>query len=118
MRPQEIGKAYDEITHLWERDDFDRSNGIEAHERAIAFCTNRGRALDVGCGCSGRFIDLLQREGFRPEGVDVSGRMVCLARQRNPEVSFFHQDICEWEIPGRDRISRSSHWPRLRLQAS
>jgi len=99
MNPDDIGKAYNTITHLWEREEFDRNNGIEAHKRAISFVENKGYALDVGCGCTGRFIDLLQAEGFEVEGVDVSSKMVELAKQRHPEVTFHQQDICQWEIP-------------------
>jgi 2-polyprenyl-3-methyl-5-hydroxy-6-metoxy-1,4-benzoquinol methylase len=101
MHPDATGKAYDELTHLWTRADFDRGNGIEAHRRAIAFTDRRGRALDVGCGCTGRFIELLQTEGFAPEGIDVSAQMVVLARQRHPQVPIHHGDICGWELQQR-----------------
>lgn len=97
MKPKEIGQAYNQITHLWEREDFNRQNGIAAHERAIAFQKNRGKALDVGCGCTGRFIDLLLDEGFSPEGVDISDKMITLAQNRHPAITFHHEDICEWE---------------------
>ena len=59
----------------------------------------RGNALDVGCGCNGRLIDLLRSEGFTVEGIDVSERMVALARRRDPDVQFYHADICEWNLP-------------------
>lgn len=98
MNPSEIGSAYDEITHLWDGGDFDRTNGIEQHKRALKFAKNRGNALDVGCGCTGRFIDLLQSEGFSPEGLDISARMISLARKRHPNVVFHHKDVCEWAI--------------------
>lgn len=98
MKPTDIGKVYNQIAHLWESDKFNRSNGIEQHERAISFVENRGKALDVGCGCTGRFIELLQREGFDVEGIDISEEMVGLARKRHPEITFHLQDICEWDI--------------------
>lgn len=98
MNPKEIGKAYDKITHLWESQDFNRNNGIEEHKRAFAFLEIRGKALDVGCGCTGRFIDLLLNEGFTPEGVDISEEMIRLAKNRHPELVFHHQNICEWHV--------------------
>lgn len=98
MNPIEIGKAYDEITHIWAGEDFDKNNGIEQHKRAVMFARNRGKALDVGCGCTGRFIELLLSEGFAPEGVDISKEMIRLAKLRHPEVVFHHQDICEWPL--------------------
>ena len=81
MNPSDIGKAYDEITHLWESEKFNRSNGIEQHKRAIAFSENTGHALDIGCGCTGRFIDLLIDNDFTPEGVDISEKKISLAKK-------------------------------------
>ena len=100
MNPKDIGKAYDEITHLWQSDKFNRSNGIAQHNRAITFVKNRNFALDVGCGCTGRFIDLLLEEGFTTEGIDISEKMISLAKKRHPEIRFHKADICEW-IPAK-----------------
>ncbi len=99
MKPKEIGKAYNQITHLWERDEFNRGNGIKQHERAIAFVKNSGHALDVGCGSTGRIIDLLLDKGFKPEGVDISTEMIRLAKIKHPEISFHQKDITKWELP-------------------
>ncbi|EDX88106.1 trans-aconitate 2-methyltransferase [Alcanivorax sp. DG881] len=99
MDPTETGKKYDTLTHLWESEKFNRQNGVEAHKRALQFVRRKGRALDVGCGCTGRFIDLLQEQGFTPEGVDISAKMLRLARDRHPDVTFHHQDICQWDSP-------------------
>lgn len=96
MNPDKIGKAYDAITHLWERKDFNRLNGVEQHQRALAFVKSKVNALDVGCGSTGRFIELLCREGFITEGIDVSEKMVQLARKRDPDITIHQQDICEW----------------------
>ncbi len=98
MTPTEIGLAYDRITHLWQNQSFDQNNGIEQHKKAIAFTQSRGKALDVGCGCTGRLIDLLLDLGFEPEGIDISVEMIDLARQKQPTVKFYHEDICEWDI--------------------
>ena len=99
MTPSEIARSYDQLADHWNSDAFNRANGMEPHKRAIAFLKNKGHALDVGCGSSGRFIDLLESQGFNAEGVDVSGRMIELARQRHPQLNFHHADIREWELP-------------------
>ena len=101
MKPEQIGKAYDQITHLWQSDDFNRENGIEAHRRALSFVKTKGKALDIGCGCTGRFFDLMLSEGFTPEGlagIDMSDRMLALARQRHPDVELFKADICTHQL--------------------
>jgi SAM-dependent methyltransferase len=97
MTPTDVGRSYDSITHMWASPEVPL-NGLAPHERAIRFVKSRGYALDVGCGCNGRFIDLLRKAGFTVEGVDVSEQMVALAMQRDADVRFHHADICEWDL--------------------
>ncbi len=99
MTPDDIAKGYDALADHWNSDAFPRSNGIAQHERAIAFLSQKHRALDVGCGSSGRLIDLLTSHGFAVEGLDISSRMIELAKRRHPNLSFHHADICRWELP-------------------
>ncbi|GGB96394.1 hypothetical protein GCM10011352_23140 [Marinobacterium zhoushanense] len=99
MQPKQIGLAYDQITQLWTRPEFNQANGIHQHERAIAFTNMRGAALDVGCGCNGRIEQLLLEKGFTPEGVDISARMIEQMRARFPSLTFHHADICTWPLP-------------------
>lgn len=97
MDPIDIAHAYDTITHLWSSNNFDKNNGIEQHRRAISFANKKGKALDVGCGPTGRFIELLQSEGFEPEGLDLSVEMLRLAKKKHPKIQFHHENICEWK---------------------
>lgn len=99
MQPTDIGKGYDEIADVWNAASFDRQNGIEQHRRALAFCENKRHAIDIGCGSSGRIIDLLLDEGFEVEGLDLSSRMLELARRRHPNLRFHQADICHWGFP-------------------
>ena len=98
MNPTEIGRSYDAIAHVWQEPQI-QSNGIRQFERALQFSTPRPTALDVGCGSSGRFMDLLGRHGFHVEGVDVSEQMIALARKRHPQGTFYHADIVAWPLP-------------------
>ncbi|MFM2587620.1 class I SAM-dependent methyltransferase [Vibrio sp. TBV020] len=98
MNPSDIGKAYDQITHMWQSDDFNMKNGIDAHNRALQFSTNSGKALEVGCGCTCRFIDLLSEQGFEVSGLDVSTKMLKLAKEKRPEVNFIQADICQYQL--------------------
>jgi SAM-dependent methyltransferase len=99
MTPQEIAQSYDQIADRWHSDTFPRDNGIPQHERAIAFLNEKHHALDIGCGSSGRIIDLLLMHGFKVEGLDISSQMIALARQRHPDITIHHADIREWEFP-------------------
>lgn len=99
MSQEEIGQSYDSLAGHWNGDQFNRENGLEAHERAVRFVASRGRAIDIGCGSSGRLIELLLSKGFEVEGLDISERMIELARARHPEVIFHLADIVTWELP-------------------
>ena len=99
MTPDEVAKSYDQIADQWNSDSFPRGNGIEQHERAIAFVKERNSALDIGCGSSGRIIDLLAGHGFNVQGLDISERMIELARKRHPGTVFHHADISRWNFP-------------------
>lgn len=100
MQPSDIGRSYDAIATRWLEPHLE-TNGIAAFQRALQFLEHSppGHALDVGCGCSSRFIDFLQQHGFHVEGVDVSAKMISLARERRPEVPFHVADIATWHLP-------------------
>lgn len=99
MTPRETAASYDKIAGHWDSDSFNRNNGISQHRRALRFVVDKGSAIDVGCGSSGRIIDLLLSEGFSVDGLDISTEMLRLAKLRHPRVSFHHADICEWSFP-------------------
>lgn len=117
MEPRDLASAYDRIAHHWVDALFDHSNGISAHERALAVRRGEGgRALDAGCGPNGRFIQLLGRHGYSVEGVDLSARAIEFARERHPGVTFHHADLVTWEPAGRyDFITAWDSWWHLPL---
>jgi SAM-dependent methyltransferase len=98
MQPEEIGRSYDTIAHVWQESNI-QSNGISEFERAIKFAKTHNHALDIGCGSSGRFFDLLLKSGFQVEGIDVSEKMIVLAKERHPNIPLHHADICTWSLP-------------------
>ena len=101
MKPEQIASSYNQIAQHWDCPEFNHANGIEQHERALQFMSGCGRALDVGCGSSGRIIELLLKRGFEVEGVDISTEMLKRARQHHPNIMFHQADICTWEFPKR-----------------
>jgi ubiquinone/menaquinone biosynthesis C-methylase UbiE len=48
--------------------------------------------IDLGCG-SGVFTHLLQRAGYMCVGLDLSGKLIRLARRRYPGIEFVQGDI-------------------------
>ncbi|MEM7599789.1 MAG: class I SAM-dependent methyltransferase [Verrucomicrobiota bacterium] len=96
MNQTDVATAYDVLAEHWDSDQFNRQNGISAHERALQFLKVRKRAIDIGCGCSGRFLDWFLQEGFVPEGLDFSSEMLQRARRRHPDVLFHEADVRDW----------------------
>lgn len=97
MDPKELAKNYDNIAEHWNSPEFDRENGITQHEIALRYSGCKGLAIDIGCGSSGRIIDLLLAKGFEVEGLDLSKNMIEMAKQRHPNILFHRVDICEWK---------------------
>ena len=70
METRQTASNYDQIAHHWAGAEFNLKNGITQHERALKFTGRTGAAIDVGCGSSGRIIELLLSRGFEVEGLD------------------------------------------------
>jgi ubiquinone/menaquinone biosynthesis C-methylase UbiE len=49
------------------------------------------RIADIGCG-SGAFTMLLHERGFQPVGLDISPKLIALAREKFPAIEFIEGD--------------------------
>lgn len=99
MKPGETASHYDRIALWWQKQHLDSAYGLAVLERAIQFVENKSAALDIGCGSSGRFFDVMLKHGFSPSGVDISAEMIALAQERHPNVTFYVENICTWWLP-------------------
>ncbi|AXT38617.1 class I SAM-dependent methyltransferase [Alteromonas sp. BL110] len=125
MTPEETGKAYDTITHRWTRPEFNQKNGIIAYQKALSFlpqapqpeqdkvhskAPNKGEvlserktqeygyALDIGCGCTNRFVPIIESNGLTYEGIDVSRDMLAIAKSQLPAHTFYCADVCTFTL--------------------
>jgi trans-aconitate methyltransferase len=97
MKPEKIGEKYNKVAKWWHEHHYNSNYGMKQIERAIQYCKNFEKALDVGCGSGGRIISKLLETGFKVKGIDVSDKMLELAKANHPEVEFELSDICSWE---------------------
>ncbi|MGE0564818.1 MAG: class I SAM-dependent methyltransferase [Pseudolabrys sp.] len=56
------------------------------------------RVVDLGCG-SGVFTDVLHKRGFDSTGVDLSPRLVSVARRSHPDIEFIEGDVERLPFP-------------------
>lgn len=94
-----VEDGYDKIALLYHKRRIDRfwtvANDIEALTRRLG----RGSSiLDVGCG-SGYIASILEDKGFRVTGIDVSARMLELAKVNAPRSNFLRMDMRRLDFP-------------------
>jgi len=58
-----------------------------------------GRILDAGSGVGIPVSQFLVKKGFRVTGVDISKKMIDLAKKNVPEAIFYHRNILELDFP-------------------
>lgn len=97
MQPTEIGSKYDKIASWWSNHHESSEYGLKQFLHTLTFCQKGSNVLDVGCGAGGRFVCELTKRGDKVTCIDVSKDMISLAKQKHPEHTFVHQDICEFE---------------------
>ena len=97
MKPRNIGHQYDKIANWWNERHYNSEYGLGQVETALDFAFNGTRALDVGCGSGGRFIQLLQSRGYDVTGLDASKKMIDLAKASHSDCNFVHAEIETWK---------------------
>ncbi|HZQ14669.1 MAG TPA: class I SAM-dependent methyltransferase [Pseudolabrys sp.] len=93
---QDKAKEIEFFDRFAEADDYDVFQP-SAKERIIdAFVRLSGlgpgaRVIDVGCG-SGAFTEVLSRRGFQASGLDISSKLIALAKRKFPAIDFYEGD--------------------------
>lgn len=92
--------AYDKIAEKYKLsyDEIDRQDW-EHWEKFITECSG-GKILDMGCGAGSATVYLWKR-GLVPYGIDISEKMLSIARKQNKEIVWEKADLCD--CPFEDR---------------
>lgn len=96
--PKDIVKeGYDKIASQYDeyRDRF--SNDAELKE-FMSLVTPNGHILDVGCGSGVHVSRVLVDNGFQVNGIDISQKMIDIAKHRVPEAVFEVGDMTGLEF--------------------
>ena len=83
----DLREAYNLIAEDWHRDHSDDDWWIEGTDAFIRALPDNSRVLDVGCG-SGVKSEYLIAHGLDVVGIDVSDRLLDIARREVPEGDF------------------------------
>jgi len=93
-----VEKSYDKMGERYHkfRDNEKFNRELEQFSELLP---QAGRVLDAGCGVGIPTSKSLVKKGFRVTGVDISEKMIELARENVPEASFCHKNILELYFP-------------------
>jgi ubiquinone/menaquinone biosynthesis C-methylase UbiE len=58
-----------------------------------------GQVLDAGCGVGRPTSEFLVKEGFKVTGIDISNRMIDLAKENVPQAKFYKKNILTLDFP-------------------
>lgn len=96
---QGVAAAYDRAAHAYHQARRDLSPSLRRYLEALVRPLPAGAAvLDVGCGTGQPVAKYLVERGFEVTGLDISPRLLALARQQLPGTRFIHGDMRKAEI--------------------
>ncbi len=90
--------TYDRIAEDWHRDHQGDDWWVEGTDHFAALAGKGARVLDIGCGVKSRY---LKERGVDVVGIDLSPKMIEIARRELPGVEFHAMDLKEaWRLEG------------------
>lgn len=92
----DLKTTYNRIAEDWHKDHVADMWWVEATEKFVSLLLAGAAVFDVGCG-SGVKSKYLARKGFRVIGMDLSEKMIEIARREVPEASFSVGDMSALE---------------------
>ena len=91
---------YDKAAAEWAERGYAQDSELECLRDFLNMLPGGARVLDLCCGAgyeSKRIVDL----GYEAVGIDFSGESIKIARQKNPAISFYQEDIlCDYSYIG------------------
>lgn len=100
MNTEKLVKGgYDRICTLYHQRRIDRFWSVASDLNSLVRRLPPGSAiLDAGCG-SGYIASILQSQGFSVTGIDISAKMLELARENSPLSTFLRMSMRRLEFP-------------------
>ena len=93
-----IEASYDKMGEAYHnfRDNEKFNNELERFSELLP---RSGHILDAGCGVGTPVSAFLVKKGFKVTGVDISKKMIDIAKENVPEATFYHRSIHKLDFP-------------------
>ena len=82
-----LAETYNRIAEDWDKDHDNDDWWIEGTDVLISHLPSKGTVLDVGCGSGVKSCYLLEG-GFKVTGIDISEKLLDIARRKAPEGEY------------------------------
>lgn len=97
MSFKELGENYNKIAEWWTNAQMKNLElGMAYIRKAMRYAKKKSNVLDIGCGGTGRVIEEALKHDFTVTGIDVSSKMIELAKTRYPDINLINADFIEW----------------------
>lgn len=84
--------VYDKIAEKYVELYYDDKGDLPFIDDFLAKLSDKDQILEVGCG-AGQFTKYMMGKGFEVEGIDLSRKMLSLARKKVPDGKFKYMDM-------------------------
>jgi 2-polyprenyl-3-methyl-5-hydroxy-6-metoxy-1,4-benzoquinol methylase len=91
---QSLKDTYNRIAQDWDKDHSTNTWWIAGTEKFCAYLKPGATILDAGCA-GGMKTEYLDKKGFKVTGIDLSEKMIEIAKARMPQGNFFVADLLE-----------------------
>jgi len=98
----DLKETYNRIAADWDADHASDTWWIEATDTFLSLVPPGGTILDVGCGAGKKSL-YMHKRGFSVHGIDLSEKMIELARKKVPSARFAVANIAE-PLPVKDVV--------------
>ena len=93
-----VEESYDKMGEAYHRTRDNEKFNSEL-EKFAALLPSSGDVLDAGCGVGTPVSKFLAKRRFTVTGVDISKKLIDLAKQNVPEASFYQKNILTLDFP-------------------
>lgn len=90
----DLKSTYNRIAQDWFKDHQDDTWWVNGTDKFISFLKPRSVVLDIGCGAGVKSKYLIMK-GLKVVGIDLSEKMIEIARKEVPDAEFLVADISE-----------------------
>jgi predicted TPR repeat methyltransferase len=98
MSFKDLGENYNKIAEWWTNAQMKNPEfGMEYVRKAMRYAKKKSNMLDIGCGGTGRVIEEALNREFIVTGIDVSSKMIQLAKTKHPDINLINDDFIEWD---------------------